>query len=87
MPRLVFLSFDCVKQKKKKKERSVLTFQIKQTFKAWMNSHLKQCGVRVIDLKHDLQDGLILIALIEILSGVKCKAKVGHGESIRITTY
>jgi filamin len=40
-----------------------------------MNNQLKVCGVRVIDIKHDLQDGLILIALMEILSGTKCTAK------------
>lgn len=46
-----------------------------KTFKAWINGQLKPVGIRVIDLKKDLQDGLILIALIEVLSGNKCKAK------------
>ena len=36
----------------------------------WVNSHLKGTGVREItDLQDDLKDGLVLIALMEVLSG------------------
>jgi len=49
-----------------------------KTFKAWMNSYLKQSGIRVIDIQQDLQDGLILISLTELITGTKCSpAKFG----------
>lgn len=61
-------------QKRQVQEEETMKLHAK-TFKAWMNNQLKVCGVRVIDIKEDLQDGLILIALMEILTGIKCKAK------------
>jgi len=42
-----------------------------KTFKAWMNSYLKQSGIRVMDIQQDLQDGLILISLTETITGTK----------------
>ncbi|XP_066532320.1 uncharacterized protein clmnb [Hoplias malabaricus] len=45
----------------------------KRTFTRWINSHLKRCDppLQVDDLFSDLQDGWILMALLEELSGCK----------------
>ena len=44
--------------------------QIQQkTFTNWVNEQLKQVGKRVDNLQTDFQDGLNLIALIEVLQG------------------
>ena len=47
----------------------------KVTFTAWMNEKLKHSGVNVKDLFTDLEDGLILIRLMEVLSGKKMHEK------------
>lgn len=47
----------------------------KTSFTAWMNDKLKKSGVRVKDLFNDLDDGLILIKLMEVLSGKKMHGK------------
>ena len=47
----------------------------KVTFTAWMNENLKRSGVKVKDLFTDLEDGLILIKLMEVLSGKKMHEK------------
>jgi filamin len=39
-----------------------------RTFTGWMNTHLKKRGLHVHDLIEDLQDGLLLINLLEIIS-------------------
>ncbi|XP_061700943.1 calmin-like isoform X11 [Syngnathoides biaculeatus] len=45
----------------------------KRTFTRWMNLHLKKCNppIEVQDLFQDIQDGRILMALLEELSGCK----------------
>ena len=40
----------------------------KNTFTNWCNDRLKATGVKVSDLEIDLQDGLTLIQLLEVLS-------------------
>lgn len=40
----------------------------KNTFTNWCNDRLKATGVKVSDLEIDLQDGLTLILLLEVLS-------------------
>ena len=50
----------------------------KMTFTAWMNEKLKHSGVHVKDLFSDLNDGVILIKLMEALSGKKM-----HGKYVR----
>lgn len=47
----------------------------KMTFTKWINEKLKHSGVRVKDLFSDLADGLILIKLMETLSGKKMHGK------------
>lgn len=47
----------------------------KATFTAWMNSKLKHSGAHVKDLFSDLEDGVILIKLMEVLSGKKMHGK------------
>lgn len=47
----------------------------KATFTAWINDQLKQSGAHVKDLFSDLEDGLILIKLMEVLSGRKMQGK------------
>ena len=40
----------------------------KNTFTNWCNDRLKATGVKVSELETDLQDGLTLIQLLEVLS-------------------
>lgn len=47
----------------------------KASFTSWMNDKLKRSGVHVKDLFSDLDDGLILIKLMEVLSGKKMHGK------------
>lgn len=47
----------------------------KTTFTSWINEKLKQSKVSVKDLFSDLSDGLILIKLMETLSGKKMHGK------------
>ncbi|KAG7510495.1 calmin isoform X1 [Solea senegalensis] len=53
----------------------------KRTFTRWMNLHLEKCDppIEVHDLFHDIQDGRILMALLEELSG--CKLLQGYKKS------
>ena len=50
----------------------------KKTFTRWCNTHLVERQININDLQHDLQDGIILINLLEILTrdkvGQYCKA-------------
>jgi hypothetical protein len=46
-----------------------LEYVQKKTFTKWINSHLRNSGFKVHDLFHDLRDGIILIKLLEIVSG------------------
>jgi len=41
----------------------------KDTFTAWCNDYLKDRGMHVTDLQKDLRDGVLLINLLEIISG------------------
>eukprot|EP00954_Amorphochlora_amoebiformis_P000989 78032-Amorphochlora_amoeboformis.AAC.1 len=41
------------------------------TFTRWVNDELKLRGLKVDDVKTDLKDGLMLINLMEIISGKK----------------
>ena len=47
----------------------------KMTFTKWINEKLKHSGVHVKDLFSDLADGVILIKLMETLSGKKMHGK------------
>ena len=47
----------------------------KTTFTNWINEKLKHSGVHVKDLFSDLSDGLVLIKLMEVLSGKKMHGK------------
>jgi len=40
----------------------------KNTFTNWCNDRLKDTGVKIADLEVDLQDGLTLIQLLEVLA-------------------
>uniref|UniRef100_A0A8B9LA79 Calponin-homology (CH) domain-containing protein n=1 Tax=Astyanax mexicanus TaxID=7994 RepID=A0A8B9LA79_ASTMX len=48
----------------------------KRTFTRWMNLHLEKCNppMEVKDLFRDIQDGRILMALLEELSGCRLQA-------------
>ncbi len=39
------------------------------TFTKWVNNHIKDTGKEITDLQDDLKDGLILIHLMETLTG------------------
>uniref|UniRef100_A0A3P9JNM1 Calponin-homology (CH) domain-containing protein n=1 Tax=Oryzias latipes TaxID=8090 RepID=A0A3P9JNM1_ORYLA len=45
----------------------------KRTFTRWMNLHLQKCDppIQIQDLFQDIQDGFILMVLLEELSGCK----------------
>ncbi|OAF72062.1 Alpha-actinin-like protein 1 [Intoshia linei] len=43
----------------------------KKTFTKWINLHLNRIGYRMIDLYVDIQDGRLLLKLLEVLSGDK----------------
>ena len=47
----------------------------KVTFTNWVNDKLKRSGVHVKDLFSDLADGVVLIKLMEVLSGKKMNGK------------
>ena len=51
----------------------------KNTFTRWANEQLKQVGGQIVDLERDLSDGLLLTALLEVLS----KKKLGTKEILR----
>ena len=46
-----------------------------RTFTKWLNDKLKGTGHRVSHLFKDLEDGLLLISLLEVLSGKKVSGK------------
>jgi len=45
----------------------------KKTFTRWMNTHLSDRDLEIKELNEDLQDGLKLIQLLEIISGKRIK--------------
>lgn len=47
----------------------LLALTIPQTFTRWINGYICQRGLRVENLEKDLNDGVILINLLEILTG------------------
>ncbi|XP_072128661.1 uncharacterized protein [Mobula birostris] len=52
----------------------------KRTFTRWINFHLERCKppLEVRDLFHDMQDGKVLMALLEVLSGHKLMHQYKH---------
>ena len=58
----------------------------KATFANWVNERLKSDGktIKVTDLVDDLQDGIILIRLVETLTGKKIK---GHNKEPTLTAH
>ncbi|KAK3749497.1 hypothetical protein QZH41_013472, partial [Actinostola sp. cb2023] len=53
--------------------------QQRKTFTAWCNSHLRKYGKQIGELEVDLQDGVLLLILLECLSGEKLpKAEKGR---------
>jgi len=60
---------------RQQKEQETLRLHSK-TFKAWINSHLKKRNLRLeTELETDLADGVLLIQLVEQLSGETCTEK------------
>ncbi|XP_032238380.2 alpha-actinin-1 [Nematostella vectensis] len=43
--------------------------QQKKTFTAWCNSHLRKTGKQIGEIEEDLRDGVLLLQLLEIISG------------------
>ncbi|XP_056619733.1 nesprin-1-like [Triplophysa dalaica] len=52
----------------------------KRTFTKWINSHLAKCNppLMVSDLFEDVKDGVMLLALLEVLSGHKLPCEQGR---------
>lgn len=42
---------------------------ITQTFTAWCNSHLRKLNKQIENIEDDFRDGLLLMALLEVISG------------------
>lgn len=42
---------------------------ITQTFTAWCNSHLRKLNKQITEIEVDFHDGLLLMALLEVISG------------------
>ena len=40
----------------------------RNTFKNWVNEQLKSRGLSIVDIRTDFDDGVMLVALVEILS-------------------
>lgn len=51
-----------------------------QAFTAWLNSHLRKREIQVEDITKDFEDGLSLIAVME----VDCCATKGRGSSLKV---
>ena len=49
--------------------RLVISFQIFQTFTAWVNSHLRKAGTQIENIEEDFRNGLKLMLLLEVISG------------------
>ncbi|XP_003386482.1 PREDICTED: alpha-actinin-1-like [Amphimedon queenslandica] len=45
--------------------------QQKKTFTAWCNSHLRKVGIQIKEIDQDLRDGMVLLRLLEVISGEK----------------
>ena len=44
-------------------------FLFSQTFTAWCNSHLRKLSKQIDNIEEDFRDGLLLMALLEVISG------------------
>ncbi|KAK3573751.1 hypothetical protein QTP86_032550 [Hemibagrus guttatus] len=44
--------------------------QQRKTFTAWCNSHLRKAGTQIENIEEDFRDGLKLMLLLEVISGV-----------------
>ena len=42
---------------------------VTQTFTAWCNSHLRKLNKQISEIEVDFHDGLLLMALLEVISG------------------
>lgn len=43
--------------------------QQRKTFTAWCNSHLRKLSKQIDNIEEDFRDGLLLMALLEVISG------------------
>lgn len=44
-----------------------------QTFTAWCNSHLRKAGTQIENIEDDFRNGLKLMLLLEVISGLRSK--------------
>jgi len=56
----------------------------RKTFTGWCNNHLRKRGLKIDDLETDLEDGLKLIALLEIISNETFPYKFERKPTIRL---
>jgi len=65
-----------VRTKDRQKKNAEIERLHEKTFRAWANSQLRQRNVKLENsLAESFTDGLMLIALVEVLSGQKCTGK------------
>jgi len=65
-----------VRTKDRNKKNAEIERLHEKTFRAWANSQLRQLNVKMEKpLNESFHDGLMLIALVEVLSGEKCQGK------------
>ena len=55
--------------------------QQEKTFTRWVNRQLEGAGLSIADLRTDLRSGLVLIKLMEVLSGSSIKTRLGSCDS------
>jgi cortexillin 1/2 len=65
------------------KERGWELVQIK-AFTSWLNGYLEKRGMKIEDIKHDLNDGIKLINFLELLSGKTIKQRYDNKPASRI---
>ncbi|KAL6068602.1 Alpha-actinin-4 [Balamuthia mandrillaris] len=71
-----FTGNESVNTRERKVKQKEIERLHEKTFKAWMNAQLRQRSLKIQgDLQEELADGLMLINLMEILSGEKCTSK------------
>jgi len=73
---MAFSGTESVATKNRKEKQAEIERLHEKTFKAWINAQLRVRNLKIEgELKDDLKDGLVLINLMEILSGEKCPEK------------
>jgi hypothetical protein len=55
-----------------------------QVFTNWANVHLRERSLKIVDMAQNLDDGILLIHLLEIVSGKSMTRPYGKAPKLRI---